>query len=133
MKGTLVATALSQPVVRTSPERSFELARAAAREAEDNRGQNVVVLDMRDQTSIFDFFVLATGTSNRQLRAISDGIDDVLQKQFGHQRLSREGYEDSHWILLDYGSIVVHLFDETTRDYYRLEDLWAGATPVEWK
>jgi ribosome-associated protein len=133
MKGTLVATAAIQPVVRTSPERSFELARAAAREAEDNRGQNVVVLDMRDQTSIFDFFVLATGTSNRQLRAISDGIDDVLQKQFDQQRVGREGYEDSHWILLDYGSIVVHLFDETTRDFYRLEDLWAGATPVEWK
>jgi ribosome-associated protein len=133
MKGTLVVTAAIQQVVRTSPERSFELARAAAREAEDNRGQNVVVLDMRDQTSIFDFFILATGTSNRQLRAISDGIDDVLQKQFGHQRLSSEGYEDSHWILLDYGSIVVHLFDESTRDFYRLEDLWAGATPVEWK
>jgi ribosome-associated protein len=128
-----VVTAAIQPVVRISPERSFELARAAAREAEDNRGQNVVVLDMREQTSIFDFFILATGTSNRQLRAISDGIDDVLQKQFGHQRLSREGYEDSHWILLDYGSIVVHLFDESTRDFYRLEDLWAGATPVEWK
>jgi ribosome-associated protein len=133
MKGTLVATAAIQPVVRTNPQRSFELARAAAREAEDNRGQNVVVLDMRDQTSIFDFFILATGTSNRQLRAISDGIDDVLQKQFGHPRVGREGYEDSHWILLDYGSIVVHLFDETTRDFYRLEDLWAGATPVEWK
>ena len=124
---------LSQPVVRTSPDRSFELARAAAREAEDNRGQNVVVLDLRDQTSIFDYFVIVTGTSNRQLRAISDGIDDVLQKQFEHRRVGREGYEDSHWILLDYGSIVVHLFDEKTREYYRIEDLWAGAQPVEWK
>jgi ribosome-associated protein len=128
-----VLQTLSQPVVRTRPERSFELAQAAAREAEDNRGQNVVVLDMRDQTSIFDYFVIVTGTSNRQLRAISDGIDDVLQKQFGHRRVGREGYEDSHWILLDYGSIVVHMFDEATRDYYRLEDLWAGAQPVEWK
>jgi len=128
-----VLQTLSQPVVRTRPERSFELARAAAREAEDNRGQNVVVLDMRDQTSIFDYFVIVTGTSNRQLRAISDGIDDVLQKQFGHKRVGREGYEDSHWILLDYGSIVVHMFDEATRDFYRLEDLWAGAQPVEWK
>ncbi len=128
-----MALTLSQPVVRTSPERSFELARAAAREAEDNRGQNVLVLDMREQTSIFDYFVIATGTSNRQLRAISDGIDDVLQKQFGQARVGREGYEDSHWILLDYGSVVVHLFDEKTRDYYRMEDLWAGAQPVEWK
>lgn len=128
-----MALTLSQPVVRTSPQRSFELAAAAAREAEDNRGQDVVVLDMREQTSIFDYFVIATGTSNRQLRAMSDAIDDVLQKQFGHKRLSVEGYEDSHWILLDYGSVVVHLFDDKSREYYRLEDLWAGAKPVAWK
>lgn len=128
-----MAAILSQPVVRTSSLHSLEHARAAAREAEDNRGQNVVVLDMREQTTIFDYFVIATGTSNRQLRAMSDAIDDVMQKQFGHKRLSVEGYEDSHWILLDYGSVVIHMFDEKSRDYYRLEDLWAGATPVAWK
>ena len=125
-----MALTLSQPVVRTSPERSLELACAAAREAEDNRGQNVVVLDMREQTSIFDYFVIATGTSNRQLRAMSDAIDDVLQKQFGHRRLGLEGYQDSHWILLDYGSVIIHLFDASRRDFYRLEELWGGATRV---
>ena len=128
-----MSATLIQPNVRTSPDRSLQLAQAAAREAEDNRGQNVVVLDMRDQTSIFDYFVIVTGTSNRQLRAMSDAIDDVLQKQFGHPRVGLEGYEDSHWILLDYGSIVIHLFDESQRDFYRIEDLWAGATPVPWK
>ena len=128
-----MALTLSQPSVRTSPDRSFQLAAAAAHEAEESRGQNVVVLDMRGQTSIFDYFVIATGTSNRQLRAISDSLDDVLQKQFGHRRVGREGYEDSHWILLDYGSVVIHLFDEKHRDYYRLEDLWGGAKPIEWK
>jgi ribosome-associated protein len=126
-----VPATLSQPVVRRSPNRSLELALAAAREAEDNRGQDVKVLDMREQTTAFDFFVIATGTSNRQLRAMSDAIDDVLQKQLGHPRLGLEGYQDSHWILLDYGSIVIHLFDATKRDYYRLEELWAGAVPVE--
>jgi len=107
------------------------LALAAAREAEDNRGQNVLVLDMRSETSAFDYFVIATGTSNRQLRAMSDAIDDVLQKQFGHRRLGLEGYQDSHWILLDYGSIIIHLFDDKNRDYYRLEELWAGSVKVE--
>ena len=121
---------MTQPAVRTSPNRSLELALAAAREAEDNRGQNVLVLDMREQTSAFDYFVIATGTSNRQLRAMSDAIDDVLQKQFGHRRLGLEGYQDSHWILLDYGSVIIHLFDASKRDYYRLEELWAGAVPV---
>jgi ribosome-associated protein len=128
-----VALTLSQPIVRTSPDRSLQLALAAAREAEGSRGKDVLVLDMRDQTSIFDYFVVATGTSNRQLRAIADGIDDVLQKHFGHSRVGREGYEDSHWILLDYGSIVIHLFDEKSRDFYRIEDLWAGAKRVDWK
>src|SRR6476646_4684205 len=122
---------MSQPVVRMSASRSLELALAAAREAEDNRGQEVLVLDMRDQTTAFDYFVIATGTSNRQLRAMSDAIDDVMQKQFGHRRLGLEGYQDSHWILLDYGSVIIHLFDAKQRDYYQLEDLWAGATRVE--
>jgi len=122
---------MTQSAVRQNVNRSLELALAAAREAEDNRGQNVLVLDMREQTTAFDYFVLATGTSNRQLRAMSDAIDDVLQKQFGHPRLGLEGYQDSHWILLDYGSVIIHLFDSTKRDYYRLEELWAGAVPVE--
>jgi ribosome-associated protein len=126
-----VAAIMSQPAVRTGTNRSLELALAAAREAEDNRGQEVLVLDMRGQTTAFDFFVIATGTSNRQLRAMSDAIDDVLQKQFGHPRLGLEGYQDSHWILLDYGSVIIHLFDATKRDYYRLEELWAGAVPVQ--
>lgn len=121
---------MSQPAVRKSTGRSLELALAAAQEAEDNRGQNVLVLDMRNETSAFDYFVIATGTSNRQLRAMSDAIDDVMQKQHGHPRLGLEGYQDSHWILLDYGSVIIHLFDASKRDYYRLEELWAGAAPV---
>ena len=124
-----MATAI-QSAVSVSPQRSLQLALAAAQSAEDNKGQNVTVLDLRDQTVIFDYFVIATGSSQRQLRAISDAIDDVLQKELGHPRLSTEGYQDSKWILLDYGSIVVHLFDTTSRDYYALEDLWAGAKRV---
>jgi ribosome-associated protein len=125
-----VATAI-QSAVSVSPQRSLQLALAAAQSAEDNKGQNVTVLDLRDQTVIFDYFVIATGSSQRQLRAISDAIDDVLQKELGHPRLGTEGYQDSKWILLDYGSIIVHLFDIASRDYYALEDLWAGAKKVQ--
>ena len=124
-----MATAI-QSVASVSPQRSLQLALAAAQSAEDNKGQKVTVLDLRDQTVIFDYFVIATGSSQRQLRAISDAIDDVLQKELGHPRLGTEGYQDSKWILLDYGSIVVHVFDTTSRDYYALEDLWAGAKKV---
>ena len=131
MVATMSQPVLNQSTQRTNPSRSLELALAAAKEAEENRGQDLLVLDMREQTSAFDYFVLATGTSNRQLRAMSDAIDDVLQKQFGHRRLGLEGYQDSHWILLDYGSVIIHLFDSKNRDYYRLEELWAGAVKVE--
>ena len=125
-----MATAI-QSAVSVSPQRSLQLALAAAQSAEDNKGQNVAVLDLRDQTVIFDYFVIATGSSQRQLRAISDAIDDVLQKELGHPRLGTEGYQDSKWILLDYGSIIVHLFDTASRDYYALEDLWGGAKKVQ--
>jgi ribosome-associated protein len=132
-KGACVAFPAKAALPAKSTERSLMLARAAAQGAEDNRGQNVVILDLRDQTSIFDYFVIATGTSQRQLRAMSDAIDDVLQKEFGQMRLGTEGYQDSKWILLDYGSLIVHLFDEASREYYGLEHLWGGAKRVDWK
>lgn len=112
-------------------ERSRELALAAARAVSDNRGQDVVVLDLREQTAIFDYFVIATGASQRQLRSMCDGVSDVLEKQMGDRRLSIEGYQQSRWILCDYGSVVVHLFSEEARGFYALEDLWAGATRVD--
>lgn len=106
---------------------------AAARVADENRGRDIVVLDLRELTSMFDYFVLATGTSRRQLHAISDEIDRILQQDLKDQRLGVEGYGDSRWILLDYGDVVVHLFDEETRAYYRLEDLWAQAKRVRFE
>jgi ribosome-associated protein len=111
-------------------EYSLQLATAAARVALHNNGADVMVLDVCDQTALFDYFVIATGTSRRQLHAISEEIDDVLQKQMNDRRLGIEGYEDSRWIVLDYGSVVIHLFDEETRSYYDLESLWADATVV---
>src|SRR5688572_3800549 len=117
---------------RTNPERGLQLALAAARTAEEMRGQNVVVLDMREQTPIFDYFVIVTGTSRRQLRAISSEIDNTLEKSLGDRRMSIAGFEESRWIVLDYGTVVVHIFDEEARAYYDLEGLWAGAKQVEW-
>jgi len=109
---------------------SLTLAKAAARVALENNGTEVLVLDVCDQTALFDYFVLATGTSRRQLHAISEEIDDKLQKELGDRRMGIEGYEDSRWIVLDYGSVVIHLFDEETRSYYDLESLWADAKVV---
>lgn len=110
--------------------RSLDRAVAAARTADNNRGREIVVLDLRELTCVFDYFVLVTGTSRRQLHAISEEIDHTLQREFGDARLGIEGYAESRWILLDYGDIVVHMFDEETRRYYDLEHLWAGARQV---
>lgn len=117
--------------VKSNSDRSLQLALAAAHTAEENRGRNIVVLDMRELTPIFDFFVIATGTSRRQLHAMSEEIDHTLEDDLGDRRMSIEGYAESRWILLDYGSVVIHLFDEEKRDYYALEHLWSDARRVE--
>ncbi len=116
-----------------SPDRSLQRALAAARVAESNRGRDIVILDLRELTPVFDYFVLVTGSSRRQLHAISEEIDQVLQRDFADRRLGIEGYTESRWILLDYGDIVVHVFDDETRAYYALEHLWSDAkrAPLE--
>lgn len=85
---------------------------------------------MREVTPEFDYFVLATGTSRRQLHAMSEEIDHRLEDDLGEHRLGVEGYVESRWILLDYGNIVIHLFDDEARDYYSLDKLWCTAKRV---
>jgi ribosome-associated protein len=111
--------------------RSLQLALAAARTAADNRGQDIVVLDLREVTPVFDYFVIVTGTSRRQLHAISEEIDHTLEDDLHDQRMGIEGYSESRWILLDYGSVVIHLFDAETRAYYDLENLWGNAARLD--
>jgi len=111
--------------------RSLQLALAAARVAAENNGRDIVVLDMRGLTPMFDYFVIASGSSRRQLHAISEDIDHKLEDDLGDERQSIEGYRESRWILLDYGTVVIHLFEDETRDYYGLEQLWAAAKQVD--
>lgn len=108
----------------------LQRALVAARTAQENRGRDVVVLDLRELTPMFDFFVLATGTSRRQLHAMSEEIDHALEEGLGDKRIGIEGYQESRWVLLDYGDIVIHLFEPETRDYYALEELWGRAKRV---
>ncbi|MCC6124506.1 MAG: ribosome silencing factor [Pirellulales bacterium] len=107
-----------------------ERAILAARTAEDNRGANIVILDMRELTSVFDFFIIVSGASRRQLHAMSEEIDRVFEQGLGDRRMGIEGYEESRWILLDYGDLVIHLFEPETREYYALEQLWSQAKRV---
>jgi ribosome-associated protein len=127
---TELAIAETATIPDRAAERSLQLALAAARTADENRGQNIVVLDMRSITPVFDYFVIATGNSRRQLHAISEEIDRTLEKDLGDKRMGIEGYNESRWILLDYGSVVIHLFDEETRKFYALEEFWGTAPHV---
>lgn len=112
-------------------ERSLQLALAAARTAAENRGRDIVVLDMREHTAMFDYFVIATGASRRQLHAMSEEIDHKLEDDLQDKRMGIEGYNESKWIVLDYGSVVIHLFDDETRMFYGLEALWGDAKRLD--
>lgn len=129
MATAVAVTQRTTSAARTA-RRSLPLALAAARTAAENRGQDVVVLDLQNVTPICDYFVIATGASRRQLHAISDEINRTF-KQHGDARLGREGFDESRWILLDFGDVVVHLFDEETRKFYDLEGLWSDAVRVD--
>ena len=96
----------------------------------DRKAMDVVVLDMRDSTSITDYFLICSGGSDRQVRAIADAIDEGLGP-LGFASLGVEGYRDGHWILMDYGDVIVHVFSLETREYYDLERLWANAPRID--
>jgi ribosome-associated protein len=117
-----------------SQKNGFALERAirCARIAEENKGRDILVLDMRGITPLFDFQVLATGTSRRQIHTLAEEIDAAMREE-GDQRLSIEGYRLARWVVQDYGDILVHVFDEDSRNYYGLEDLWADAPHVDWQ
>jgi ribosome-associated protein len=109
-----------------------ERACLCARVAADNKAQDVLVLDMRGITPLYDFFVLATGSSRRQIHTLAEEIDAALHAD-GDRRLGIEGYEASRWVVQDYGDVVVHVFDPDTRTYYALEELWADAPRLDWE
>ncbi len=111
---------------------SLERACLCARVAVENKARDVVVLDLREITPLYDFFVIATGNSRRQIHTIAEEVDAALH-EVGDARLAIEGYEASKWVVQDYGDVMVHVFDATTRQYYALEDLWADARRVDWE
>ena len=123
-------------VFRRIPSRPLPsaVARAAlaAKTAANNKATNVVVLDMRGVTRLYDYFVIATGASRRQIHAIAEDVDSAL-RGVGDERMGIEGYEASKWVVQDYGDVAVHVFDQDTRDYYSLEELWADAPKVDWE
>jgi len=109
---------------------ALELAKKVAGALDDKLGKDIKILKITDLTIIADFFVIATGESTTQVRALASEVEYRL-KQDGIEPARIEGAEASGWVLLDYGSVIVHVFYPTAREFYSLERLWADAQPVD--
>ena len=126
----------------TEERSARECALIAAKAADQKKATDIMVQEVGAITSMCDYFVIATAANNRQVDAIVEEIEKQLREEGGIKPASREGLEEGTWALLDYGDIVVHVFQPEARDYYRLEDLWndcpvidlkeAGITDVEY-
>ena len=108
-----------------------ELALMAAKALSEKKGREIQVLEISDLTTLADYFVLATGSSNTQINALVDNVEKVLTEQAGEEPLHREGYRGGTWVLLDYGCIAVHVFSAEAREFYGLERLWRDGKNVD--
>ena len=108
-----------------------ELALMAAKALSEKKGREIQVLEISDLTTLADYFVLATGSSNTQINALVDNVEKVLTEQAGEEPLHREGYRGGTWVLLDYGCIAVQVFSAEAREFYRLERLWRDGKNVD--
>ena len=114
-----------------SPLSGEELARLAVEYADDKKAQDIVELDLRGVVGYTDYFVICTGASERQVKAIHDGIHLGLKNAHGLLPRRVEGLGESSWVLMDYLDVVVHVFTPQTRSFYRLEQLWGEAPARE--
>lgn len=103
-----------------------QLAEFCALKCLDKKAENVVILDLENRSSVADYFVVCSGFSDRQVAAIADFVSDEARKE-GVRSLSEEGVTEGRWALIDFGPVIVHVFQDQLRDYYALESLWLDA------
>lgn len=103
----------------------------AVHSAAEKKAAGMVVLDLRQIASFAEFFVIATGSNQRQVQAVADEIEEQLKHQLGTRAVRIEGYRTAEWILMDYGDFLVHIFNKDAREFYDLERLWRDAGRIE--
>ena len=108
-----------------------ELAIIAAKALDDKKGKEIAAIEVTEQTTLADYFVIATGSSSTQINALCGSVEKALKEQADEMPLRREGYRDGTWVLLDYGSVVVHVFSTEAREFYALERLWNDGTRID--
>ena len=99
--------------------------------ASEKKAFDLRALDLREIASFTEFFIIASGSNQRQVQAITDEIEEQLKKQAGARPVRTEGYASAEWVLMDYGDFIVHIFEQKAREFYDLERLWRDARPVE--
>jgi ribosome-associated protein len=109
---------------------SLELARFIVDVVEDKKAGDILLLDLRPDTLMADFFVVCNGNSDRQLKALMGHVREAVKERYGKLPFSAEGTPESGWLLLDYSDVIVHLFLEEKRQYYDLEELWSAESSV---
>ena len=106
------------------------MAITAVKALDSKKGTDIKVMEVTELTSLADYFVICTGGSNTQINALCDAVEEALEKE-GEQPLHREGHRGGIWVLLDYGCVVVHVFNDEARNFYSLERLWNDGKPVD--
>lgn len=109
---------------------SKEMIAVAVKALDSKKGKDIRVLHTEEQTTLADFFVICNGTSTTQVRALADAVEDAMSKA-GEEPHHIEGHQGGEWTLLDYSSVVIHVFTEEGREFYSLERLWSDAAPVD--
>lgn len=110
--------------------RASEMVKLAVTALEDKKAVDIRVLDIEKISTIADYFIIASGANRNQVQAMADQVEETLGK-VGFEPKSVEGYRNANWILLDYGDVVLHIFDEENRLFYDLERIWRDGTQVE--
>ena len=108
-----------------------EMAFLAAKALDSKKGMEIKVMEVTELTSLADYFVICTGGSNTQINALCDVVEEKLEVEGGEKPLHREGHRGGTWVLLDYGCIVVHVFNNEAREFYSLERLWNDGKNVD--
>lgn len=134
MTDTSQTNAMSFPPVASEVDRdaeSYRLAMLAAEAAEDRKGSNIVVLRVEEVSYLADYFIIATGFSRVQVRAISQSIEDNVEENLERKPLRVEGQAEGNWVLMDYGDAIVHVLMPEERDFYNLEAFWGHAERID--
>lgn len=109
---------------------SYEIAKKACKALSDKKGEDIVILDVGDQTVVCSYFVIASGKSTTQVKALCENVDEELSK-LGLEPVRTEGVREGRWGVLDYGDVIVHVFNEESRLFYYLERLWDSGKNLE--